>query len=70
MSKARENLRRKIISCYGTVGEFCTAANLSRAMVSYIINGKREGSVVTWRKIQDTLSIKDEDMWQYQKVSK
>lgn len=70
MDKARENLKRKIISCYGTIGEFCTAANLSKCMVSYIINGKRVGSVKTWNKIQETLEIKDDDMWQYQKISK
>lgn len=70
MNKARENLKRKIISCYGTIGEFCTAANLSKCMVSYIINGHRDGSVKTWHKIQETLEIKDDDMWIYQRLNK
>lgn len=70
MIKSREKLRRRIISCYGTIGEFCTAVNLSRGMVSYIINGHRNGSVKTWRKIQHTLEIDDDDMWKYQKENK
>ena len=43
--------------------ELSKIANIEYSAVYNIINCRRDGELATWRKIQEALSLKDNEMW-------
>lgn len=54
-----EALERKKVTPYALAKKL----NVNFSTVYLLINCDREGSIGTWKKIQEVLSLKDNEMW-------
>jgi hypothetical protein len=59
----RFEYHKLIMAKFGSYLAFSKAINLSQPHLANIAYGKRNGTFEQWKKIQNVLKIKDEDMW-------